>query len=251
MIHARYASLCTLLVALPLLSWSAMDTRPATSANHAAGAQRFDPVVQDLHGWIVHVEPALLKGEHAQEGAAALSMLANHLERIALLVEGEQLAQLRKMEIWIEHACPGLGNMQYHPGLRWLVDHKHDPRLHKKVHIPVAAELLSRQQIIKHPAVILHELAHAYHDQVLGFNEPRIRAAFDQAKGAGNYRKVLDHRGKQVRHYALSNHKEYFAEATEAYFYRNDFFPFVNAELKLHDPGAHALLVDIWGKLDY
>ena len=28
--------------------------------------------------------------------------------------------------------------------------------------------------MLKHPAVVLHELAHAYHDQVLGgFDEPR------------------------------------------------------------------------------
>jgi len=45
----------------------------------------------------------------------------------------------------------------------------------------------------------------------------------------------------------LNNHKEYFAEGTEAYFYRNDFFPFVRAELALHDPSLHELLETIWG----
>ena len=49
-----------------------------------------------------------------------------------------------------------------------------------------------------------------------------------------------------MRHYALSNHKEYFAEGTEAYFYRNDFYPFVRAELKEHDPALHDLLKSIW-----
>jgi dipeptidyl-peptidase-4 len=53
--------------------------------------------------------------------------------------------------------------------------------------------------------------------------------------------------GKKVRHYALTDHKEYFAEGTEAYFYRNDFYPFVRAELKEHDPALHALLRAIWG----
>ncbi len=54
--------------------------------------------------------------------------------------------------------------------------------------------------------------------------------------------------GRQVSHYALTNHKEYFAEGTEAFFYRNDFYPFVRAELKLHDPALHDLLADIWGE---
>lgn len=42
---------------------------------------------------------------------------------------------------------------------------------------------------------------------------------------------------------------EYFAEGTEAYFYRNDFYPFVRAELKEHDPVLHDLLEEIWGPL--
>ncbi|MGO9112581.1 MAG: hypothetical protein ACLP9L_25400 [Thermoguttaceae bacterium] len=33
--------------------------------------------------------------------------------------------------------------------------------------------------------------------------------------------------GQHVRHYALTDHKEFFAEMSEAYFGMNDFFPFV------------------------
>ena len=46
-----------------------------------------------------------------------------------------------------------------------------------------------------------------------------------------------------------SNQMEYFAEGTEAYFYRNDFYPFVRAELEQHDPVLHDLLEDIWGPM--
>ena len=103
--------------------------------------------------------------------------------------------------------------------------------------------------MIKHPAVILHELAHSYHDQILGFDEPRIKAAYEKAMQAGLYDKVLLYTGQKVRAYAAADHKEYFAEGTEAYFYRNDFYPFVRAELKEHDPVLHALLEDIWGPM--
>ena len=102
--------------------------------------------------------------------------------------------------------------------------------------------------MLKHPAVILHELAHAYHDQVLDFDHPEIIAAYNKAVEAGSYEQVLLYTGKKVRHYALTNHKEYFAEGTEAYFYRNDFYPFVRAELKEHDPALHDLLKEIWGE---
>jgi dipeptidyl-peptidase-4 len=39
---------------------------------------------------------------------------------------------------------------------------------------------------------------------------------------------------------------EYFAEATEAYFGKNDFFPFNREELKAHDPLMHDLVGKLW-----
>ena len=209
---------------------------------------RFDPVQRNIEGWTAHIEPALLDGEYAEEGAKALVMFANHLQRIKILVPPEPLAKLQKVEFWIERDHPRLKPMQYHPSKAWLVDHGHDPRLARKVHITQAKELLSREQMLKHPAVILHELAHAYHDQFLGFDDPEIIAAYEKAKASGSYESVLLFTGKKVKHYGLSNHKEYFAEGTEAFFYRNDFYPFVRAELKEHDPTLHALLERAWGE---
>jgi hypothetical protein len=211
----------------------------------------FDPVVKDIEGWTVHVDPQMLKGEHAEAGARALTMLANHLQRIAILMPEDRLEKMRKLEIWIEHDHPDI-NVEpgpYHPSVGWLTARGYDPRLAKKVHVTRAASLLSRHHMIKHPAVILHELAHAYHDQVLGFDEPRIKEAYDKAMEAGLYDEVLLYTGRKVRHYAATDHKEYFAEGTEAYFYRNDFYPFVRAELKEHDPILHDLLEKIWGPM--
>lgn len=208
---------------------------------------RFDPVIRNMEGWTIHIDPALIRGEHAEEGQQALTMLANHLQRIKILVLPEPLAGLQSIEIWIERNHPKLKPMQYHPSREWLISHGHDPRLARKVHITHARDLLSRQQMLKHPAVILHELSHGYHDQVLGFNDDEIITAFRRAEKEGQYEEVLLYTGAVVRHYGLSNHKEYFAEGTEAYFYRNDFYPFVRAELKDHDPELHDLLEKIWG----
>jgi hypothetical protein len=216
----------------------AANTKPA---NH-----RFDPVERDIEGWKVYIDPALLEGPQREQGARALTLLANHLQRIKILIPAGPLAKMQQLEIWIEHQHPTLKSKQYHPSQKWLEDNGHDPRLAKKVHIPQASDLLSREQMLKHPAVILHELAHAYHDQVLGFDHPEIIAAFKKAEASGSYNRVLLYTGKTVRHYALSNAKEYFAEGTEAFFYRNDFYPFVRAELMQHDPTLHDLLVKVW-----
>jgi len=210
-------------------------------------AVRFDPVLREIEGWKVYVEPALIDGEYREEGEKALVMLANHLQRIKILVPAEPLAKLQTIGIWIEHDHPTLKPMQYHPSREWLVAHGHDPRLARKVHITQAREMFSRSQMLKHPAMVLHELAHGYHDQVLGFDQPEILAAFNKAKESGSYESVLLYTGKKVRHYGMSNHKEYFAEGTEAYFYRNDFYPFVRAELKEHDHTLHDILEKVWG----
>ena len=240
----RYCVFFCMLFSATILTAETEDkSKPATIG------VRFDPVKKNIEGWSVYVDPAMLKGEHAQTGAEQLTMLANHLQRIKILLPEKQLKIMQTLEIWIERHHPTLGNMQYHPGKGWLKDHGHDQRLHQKVHIPRAAALLSRQQILKHPAVILHELAHSYHDQILGFDHARIKNAYDRAMAAGKYQQVLLYTGQTVKHYGTTNEKEYFAEGTEAYFYRNDFYPFVAAELEIYDPVFFKVLKEIWGDL--
>jgi hypothetical protein len=139
--------------------------------------------------------------------------------------------------------------MQYHPDRGWLLANKHDPRLVKHVHIPQAKQLYEPHMWAKHPYVVLHELAHAFHDQVLDFDNAEVIAAYDQAKEKKLYEEVLLYTGKKVKHYGLTNHKEFFAEATEAYFGVNDFYPFVRAELNAHDPATFTLLEKIWGSV--
>ena len=46
----------------------------------------------------------------------------------------------------------------------------------------------------------------------------------------------------------MTDPMEYFAECTEAFFSRNDFYPFNRTELQQHDPDVDALLVRLWGR---
>ncbi len=45
----------------------------------------------------------------------------------------------------------------------------------------------------------------------------------------------------------MSSPMEYFAETTDDFFSRNDFFPFTREELQQHDPEMLSLLVKLWG----
>ncbi|MEM7233585.1 MAG: metallopeptidase [Planctomycetota bacterium] len=221
----------------------------AKPAEEKKGGKFYDPIEMNVEGWTIKVDPKLLKKENADTKERAFEALANHLQRVKYIVSEERVKELQKLPIWIELNNPVLGNMQYHPGRGWLIRNGHDPRLVNHVHIPRARNLYSRSQWAKHPYVVLHELAHSYHDQVLSFDHPDIVGAFKEAKKNGIYDKVLAHSGRMVRHYSLSNEKEYFAESTEAYFGVNDFYPFVRAELKQHDPRMYGVMEKIWGRI--
>ena len=220
-----------------LSGWAAAEEAPSF----------YDPVEKQIEGWTVAVDPQLLKEEHQETRDKAFKALANHLQRVKYIVPEDRLEQLQKLRIWLDLDHPKLTGMQYHPNRDWLVEHGHDPRLVKHVHIARAKVLYERHMWAKHPYVVLHELAHAYHDQVLSFDHPAIVAVYNDAKEKGIYEKVLLYTGEKVRHYSLTDHKEYFAESTEAYFGVNDFYPFVRAELQEYDPGMYSLMERFWG----
>ena len=96
--------------------------------------------------------------------------------------------------------------------------------------------------------MVLHELAHAYHDQFLPqcFADAEVRAAFDAAMMAQTHDEVAYHDGPRRRACAATNPMEYFAGVSEAYFGRNDFSPFDRAEWEQHDPAAAVLLGKLW-----
>ena len=103
---------------------------------------------------------------------------------------------------------------------------------------------------LEQPWMILHELSHAYHHKFLsgGFENSQVKAAYQSAMDAKRYDSVLKIGNTEEKAYATTNPQEYFAEATEAFFGTNDFYPFVRSELKRHDPGGYELVKKLWGE---
>jgi hypothetical protein len=211
------------------------------------------PIVRearDVEGWKVHVDKRLLEEANADTREKALRVLGFKLYEITLLVPTDRLEKLRKIAIALDLECGKLTSMQYHPSAQWLKDNGHDPALVRMVHLPRARDLTGRMPINQQPMVILHELAHGFHDQMLdkGFQEPRIKEAWARVRDGGKFEKVAHISGDPRRHYALTNPMEFFAEMTEAYFGTNDFYPFVRSQLRTDFPDVHKLLEEIWGK---
>lgn len=205
--------------------------------------------IRDIEGWTVHVDERLLSGPDKELGDRALRILANRLFDIKLVMAADKMTRLQKIPIWIDLTHGKLRPAQYHPSARWLRNNGFSEALAKCVHIPRAAAFAGSNHQSVQPWSVLHELAHAYHDQVYGFDDADIRAAWERFRDSGKYTQVLHINGNKTKHYALKNQMEFFAEMTEAYFGQNDFYPFNRAELEREEPQTFALLVRIWGPL--
>jgi hypothetical protein len=207
--------------------------------------------VREIDGWKVRVDDRLLgDSPEAQTGARALRFLEAKLVEIKAVVPATRLHDLQKVTIVLDLTCGELETMQYHPDAGWLEAHGFPTDLAKCVHVPRAADLPTRRNINEQPWAILHELAHAYHDQKLSFDEPRIKEAYQKFKTSGHGDAALLYDGKRVKHYGLTNQMEFFAEMTESFFGVNDFFPFNRAELHEAEPELFKLLTEVWGSQD-
>jgi len=202
-----------------------------------------------IEGWTVRVDDRLLKGEGAALGDRALKLLTARLVAITTVVPEKALVGLRAVKIELDLDYPGLAFMQYHPDASWLKEQGYSEDLAKCVHIPDVEDFLSPYENHRMPWVVLHELTHGYHDQVLGYDEPRIKAAWKKFRDGGKYKSVLTNRWGMHEHYGLTNQMEFFAEMTESYFGSNDFYPFVAGELQQTEPEVFALMAEIWGPL--
>ena len=190
--------------------------------------------VKNIEGWTVTVNTALLPGgEHAETGAAALKQLQEDMIKVKQIVPDEPLDKLLKVGIWLEvNSTNGphgkTPTFHYHPELAWLVKMDFHPGKHHCVEFSRASSLVQAGQRKRSVNILLHELAHAYHDQILTFDDPDILTAYKKAT-EGKARK--------------SNHKEFFAGASTRYFSAKQKQQVLNER----DPVFFKKLQHLWG----
>ena len=209
----------------------------------------YDPTsaYRELHleGWLIRLNKKLDEPTKTVLRDQVLKLVGIHLYQITREVPGLAVTRLKNIPIWIEENHPKHPCMCYHTSRDWLRANGMNPEKAGGVELANCKNFLSWTH--QQPWMVFHELAHGYHDQVLGFNHPGVDACFQEAKKAKLYDSILRNSGLKVRHYALTNNREYFAEMSEAYFGTNDFYPFINAELREVDPRMHKLLGELWG----
>lgn len=213
------------------------------------GVSSPEALERQILGWTVRINPALFEKAKAST-ETALELLQKQLEEIVRVVPAPAVARLREVTLWFSPPYPGVRpGAEYHPGADWLRQHGRNPAMVKGVEFTDIADF--EREMNRMPNFALHELAHSYHDRVLSFDNPEIIAAYQHAKAKGLYDNVERWNGSGrpttfERAYAMTDPQEYFAESSEAFFSRNDFFPFTRAELEKHDPEMFHLLDRLW-----
>lgn len=180
-----------------------------------------------------------------------LLQLEADLDEVVHLFPEAALAAVRRTTIWVELQGATNGGMSgrgmcCHWSADWL----------ESVGLPRekagGVEILNPEDFLAwrrtQPYMVLHELAHAYH-RMIGPDLPEIVGAYEAAMEAGLYDEVARNSvegDKTVRAYAATNHHEYFAEVTEAYFALNDFAPYMRKQLAAVDPAGLAMVERLW-----
>ena len=200
-----------------------------------------------VEGWRILVNKRFAKEEPGRCDEV-MTLLRFQLYQVPRVVPAAAVEKLKKVTIWVEADEPHHPCMVYHPDPGWLREHGMNPDKARCVEISNAERFLEWTK--SQPWMVLHELAHAYHHQFLpgGYDNLELRDAWRRATvDERRYDAVLHFSGRTERAYAVNNPMEFFAEASEALFGTNDFYPFVRAELAAHDPETHALVRRLWG----
>ncbi|HEY2411452.1 MAG TPA: hypothetical protein VGI40_04385 [Pirellulaceae bacterium] len=209
----------------------------------------FDPTSQyrreSIEGFSILINTNVLTNK--ADWAKARNELKKQLRAITQVVPPQPLASLKSVSIWIEWENKKDGAAEFHPSAQWLTEHGYNPEKAGGVEISNARNFVKWSQA-EQPWMILHEMSHAYHHLALGENYSAIQAAYQNALDKGLYVNVSYVSGGSKKAYALTNAKEYFAELSEAYFGKNDYFPFTDRELRKYDPVGHDLMEQAWGK---
>jgi hypothetical protein len=200
-----------------------------------------------IQGFTVLFNQELLN--HQQEADEAREELKLQLKKIRSVIPPEPLLSLEKVQIWMEWDKKHNIAAQFHISAKWLRENGNNPQKAGGIEISNTSNFIQWSRA-EQPWMVLHELSHAYHFLVLGESYHSITAAYQQAVNHHLYEDVDYINGGKTKAYALSNASEYFAELSEAYFGKNDFYPFTRQQLAEYDPVGFQLMQKAWVKSD-
>ncbi len=190
-------------------------------------------------GWTVVLERKL-SDRYTTLSDQVLAQLERQLDRAAAALPRPAVAELRKVQIII-HWDQGKGEaIRYN----WPDAKAADTSRDGMLEIPRAAAFLETAQT--QPWLVMHQLAHAYHDRALKADNASVRSGYRDAMKVGSYAQVKLANGKQGRSNAATSEREFFAELTRSFYGKSDYYPFVREELQQYDGPSARLIETAW-----
>ena len=196
-----------------------------------------------IQGWPVCVNEVLIS-QNPTLYQQVIDALDEDLEYIQLILPEEPVEWLKRVNIWVELSTDRFSGGVYHPNPVWLSQNGYPEEWALGIQIGNAQNYMT--WVREQPAIILHELTHAWHHQYLPYGYLPLINAYQSAMSAALYDSVEYVYGQNLEAYATTNVREYFAELTEAWFWSNDYYPFIRSELLLHDPTGADVIESAW-----
>ena len=206
-----------------------------------AGGIDHDYARMNVRSFPVYVAPEFMNHDNAIL-ERCLAVLESSVKRLEGVVPRVAWTRISKVPIWLEYEPDKSSGGVYYASRDWLTASGISLAKAKSIQFTSSLAIMLAQD--RNP--LTHELAHAYHDQVLSFSYAPILSAFARAQQSGRYNAVRHLSGRWERAYAITNAVEFFAELSEAYFGVNDFFPFTREDLKKFDPASYRAISDAW-----
>jgi len=216
--------------------------RPGRCKNTGSFVPTADYDKRHIEGWTVYVCPELVREKAYGDHLCRLLRYKLHL--VKRYMPDKALEKLQEVPIWLERHSETVPYMTYHASAEAIKARNENPDKLHAVEIGNAARFRRWQNLQQF--AILNQLARAYYDRLADADREQIRRARDRAVEGGRYDSVLRFDGKRVPHPALKGPVEFFAEMTESYYGVNDYFPFLQFELRQYDPDTCRLLAKIW-----
>lgn len=189
----------------------------------------------------VYVAPELRSRDRALL-ERCLQVLESNVKQLEEVLPPAAWQKLSSIPIWLEYEPDKSYFGVYFASKEWLI--LNDVTSAKAKSIQFTSSLAVMMGSKKN--LLMHELAHAYHDLVLTLSYAPIWSAYHHARLSGRYNAVRHSSGRFERAYAMTDHMEFFAELSDAYFAYGDFFPFTREDLKEFDPSSYRAISDAW-----
>lgn len=237
------------------LTASAQEPKPKPKAadKGATRADKSEPVpgrkLKKIEGFTFLISDEALRADASGYERPPLAVLEYECKLLTKMLSPKAVDALRRLTVFVDwdesvtvsNGRSGVALASYFGGTpqQSARDGKH-PLQAKTVTIHTLRALTEQRQPkfdTRYGCLLLHEFAHAVHDQLFGYDHPGIRAAYEQ----GMERRLYD-----KEFYAATNAREFFAEMSCAYLDRLHYFPHNREELKKHDPVTFKTLETVW-----